>query len=200
MHPLLILRHGETTWNAEKRVQGALDSPLTETGVSHAKAQGQILGQLLAAGWDLPAWDIRMSPQGRSRRPAELALQPHGLVAREDARLREIDVGRWSGWTRPMIAEEAPGIFDDDTLEFYDVAPGGEGIVGLEVRARGVLASLSAPSIFFTHGITSRVLRCLLQGLPASDFDEVEGGQGIIFFMKDRKSTKLTLQSPIPSV
>jgi len=196
---LLILRHGETEWNAKGRLQGALNSPLTAKGEDQARAQGAILGAMIEAGWPLAEWDIRTSSQGRSRHTAELALTPLGLSAREDTRLREIDVGTWSGLLRSEIRAQAPGVEEVEGVGVYDLAPGGEGIAGLEVRAARILESLTGPSILFTHGITSRVLRCLCLGLPASDFDQVEGGQGILFFVSNGKSQKLTLQSPIPS-
>ena len=68
-HPIYVMRHGETAWNAEGRFQGALNSPLTELGQEHARRLAQTLDAL-----DLDQFDIRVSPQGRAFETAAIAL------------------------------------------------------------------------------------------------------------------------------
>ena len=84
---LILVRHGESTWNAEERLQGQLDPPLSERGREQSRA--------LAAMLDgLPDDRIVCSDLGRARETAELlGLRP----ARFDPRWREIDVGSWGG-------------------------------------------------------------------------------------------------------
>src|SRR4051794_22089779 len=90
---LIIVRHGESTWNAEERLQGQLDPPLSERGREQARA--------LAGGGDgVPAGRGVCSDLGRARQTAELmGLRP----GRFDERWREIDVGAWGGKTAAEI-------------------------------------------------------------------------------------------------
>src|SRR5919206_3871545 len=86
---LLIVRHGESTWNAEERLQGQLDPPLSERGREQARALG--------AAVDLtgfPPERIVCSDLTRARETAELLGVAPG---RYDERWREIDIGEWGG-------------------------------------------------------------------------------------------------------
>jgi 2,3-bisphosphoglycerate-dependent phosphoglycerate mutase len=97
---LLLARHGETDWNRERRWQGHADPPLNGAGRAQASA--------LAAGvTDIDA--IYTSDLARARQTAEIVAAELGVPVHVDARLREIDVGEWSGLTRVEIAERFPG-------------------------------------------------------------------------------------------
>ena len=71
---VLVLRHGQTEWNAAGRLQGHLDSPLTEIGLRQAQRQNETL-----LDYDLDGFRFITSPQGRARKTAQLALA--GIVA-----------------------------------------------------------------------------------------------------------------------
>lgn len=186
---LFILRHGETEWNRARRVQGRLDSPLTPLGRAQARAQGIILMQ---AGVSVATHDFITSPQGRAVATAELALNPIGASARHDARLCEIDMGRWQGLTMDEIGGGWPGVMEGETgLEWYDHSPGGERLADLQVRSAGVLSALSGPTVIVAHGILSRVLRTVALGLPLSAFAEMPGGQGVVYHLRDGVQTRL---------
>ena len=184
---LLILRHGETEWNRAGRMQGAADSPLTDRGRGHAAAQGRLL-----AARDLRDWIFWTSPLGRCRTTADIALGPYATHVRPDPRLVEITLGSWTGKLRSDIAAEVPHLFDQDHgMDWYDHAPGGEGLDGLYVRTGAFLEDLSAPSVIVTHGITSRMLRCHYLGLEPSAFADLPGGQGVVYHMADGVQTQL---------
>lgn len=170
----LILRHGQTEWNRGERMQGRLDSPLTDLGRDQAARQAAILREFGVIGWDWYA-----SPQGRAMATARIALGDHDAEIIADARLCEIDLGDWSGQTRRDIRAAVPHLFETGDMGWYDHAPGGEGLAGLAARTKAFLAELQHPSVIVTHGITSRVMRCLALGLPISDFDSLPGGQGV---------------------
>ncbi len=98
---LIILRHGETVWNTEGRVQGRQDSALTQTGRAQAAAQGRLLQ-------DLPevktcAFRILCSPLGRARATATIALRGLPMAIKLDARLQEVSAGDWEGRTREVM-------------------------------------------------------------------------------------------------
>jgi len=100
---LYILRHGETAWNAEDRMQGGLNSPLTATGKGHAAAQAAILSQI-----DLTGFDAWCSPQGRAFETAAIAVARQVPYIRTDDRLREIEVGAWQGKVRSELKLDVP--------------------------------------------------------------------------------------------
>ncbi|NRB04690.1 MAG: histidine phosphatase family protein [Rhodobacteraceae bacterium] len=176
MFPILVLRHGETEWNVVGRLQGALDSPLTERGVEQAIRQKAILGDL-----DLNGWHWRVSPLGRTVRTAEIVLDGPVPDACLDDDLKEIAMGDWTGVVRTEIAKANPELFEADGLAWYDHAPGGEGLRALAARSQALLDGLTAPTVLVTHGITSRVLRCLATARPWEEFDQIGGGQGVVY-------------------
>lgn len=178
---LLILRHGETEWNRAGRLQGEKDSPLTATGRAQAAAQGRLLERF---GIDM--WTLYTSPQGRSVATASIALGPEKKDVRLDHRLSEIALGAWTGRTRKDIAAEVPQLFEThDDLNWYDHAPGGEGLDALYDRTGAFLADLDGPAVIFTHGITSRMLRCHALGFEPTAFSELTGGQGVIYHLSE---------------
>lgn len=191
---LLILRHGETQWNREGRLQGELDSPLTQLGEAQAAEQGRILMALKAEQFK---W--RMSPQGRARRTAEIAKYSEEIKISEDNRLREIGMGKMAGLTKAEMAAISPDFEELEDLEWYNHVPGGEGVESLGKRCQLLLDSLAGPTVLITHGITSRVLRCLATGRGIGSFSAVGGGQGIVYRIKDVKQEKIGLQD-LPSL
>ena len=185
---LYILRHGETEWNAEGRMQGALNSPLTQAGKQQARRQAEILQAI-----DLNGFQSLSSPQGRAFETAAIALTGTAAFVRTEDRLREIEVGEWSGKVRSTLA--APGEFadtPDGALELYERAPGGEGFAALEARCKSFLADLNGPAVLVTHGITSRMLRATVLGLGIRGLAEMPGGQGVVYHLKDGIQKRLT--------
>jgi broad specificity phosphatase PhoE len=90
---LIIVRHGESTWNAEERLQGQLDPPLSERGREQARALAGVVD-------GVPPERVICSDLGRARETAELmGVRP----GRFDERWREIDVGSWGGRTAAEI-------------------------------------------------------------------------------------------------
>jgi len=98
---VLLARHGETDWNAERRWQGHSDPPLNERGREQARALAEELGG--AGIVAVYASDLR-----RSLETAEIVAARLGLPVHADARLREVDVGEWSGLTPDEIALRYP--------------------------------------------------------------------------------------------
>lgn len=184
---LYILRHGETVWNAEGRMQGALNSPLTLAGQAHAARQAKIL-----AGIDLDGFDILCSPQGRAFETAAIALARQVSHLATDERLREIGLGDWAGKLRSEL-REGDDLIDgpDGPLELYARAPKGEGFAALEERCTGFLASLTRPSVLVTHGITSRMLRSIVTGEGPAGLSNIGGGQGVVYHLKNSVQKRL---------
>ena len=164
---ILLVRHGETEWNLQRRVQGRLDSPLTRRGVAQAEAIGRFVGNLPNAD----CARLLASPLGRATRTAEiiarhLPARPEPAI---DDRLREISAGAWDGLSFRDIELLCPGIFDGDgRYEWNFRAPDGETYEGLAARV-GEWLNEAVDMLFViavTHGVVSRVLRGLYAGLP----------------------------------
>ncbi len=101
MTTLFLARHGQTDWNLEHRWQGWADPPLNATG----RAQAVEVADLLAAHRIelVVSSDLR-----RASETAELAAAQLGLPVALDPRLREVDVGEWSGLTSAEVQERYP--------------------------------------------------------------------------------------------
>jgi len=180
--PILLLRHGETEWNRQRRYQGGSDSPLTERGIAQARAIGRFLGILPEAQ------DARVvaSPLGRARRTAEILIEhfPTASGLQLDGRLRELSLGSWDGLTYQEITDRCPGVFDGPgRYEWYFRSPDGERYDALAARLAQWLRECSPEHslIVVTHGIVTRVLRGLYAGLPRELALTLPVPQGRIF-------------------
>ena len=185
---IFVLRHGETFWNAEGRMQGGLNSPLTPLGKKQAARQAEILAEI-----DLSRFAVLCSPQGRAFETAAIALarKVNNIETHRD--LREIEVGEWQGRLRSELAD--PDEFEDTpdgALELYERAPGGEGFAALERRCIDFIGKLQGPSVLVTHGITSRMLRATVLGLGAKGMAEMPGGQGVVYHLKEGVQKRLS--------
>ena len=118
---LLLVRHGQSIWNAERRWAGHADSSLSPEGVEEARAaaRSHLLDQGLRA--------VGSSPMSRARSTAEIiatALEVHLLPA--IAELSERHGGEWSGLTSPEIERNYPGMLDAWRAGEVIEIPGGE--------------------------------------------------------------------------
>jgi probable phosphoglycerate mutase len=103
---LLLLRHGQSEWNAQRRWQGWADPPLSPLGEAQATAAGHHLAGMGLTG-------VVTSDLQRARRTGEVIADALGLgQVRVDADLRERDVGDWSGLTTEEIEQRWPGQLD----------------------------------------------------------------------------------------
>lgn len=99
-----IVRHGETEWNLEDKMQGAKDSPLTPKGVEHAKLLGHKLSGMKFA-------KIYTSSLGRARKTAEYINESLGLEITDDPRLMERNMGIFEGHNWAYVKEHFPEDF-----------------------------------------------------------------------------------------
>ena len=175
--PIWVLRHGETEWNRAGRMQGVLDSPLTDLGRAQARALG-----ILLTGEGVTARSHRFvcSPQGRARATADIALADIGARVEVIDDLAEIDVGDWTGLARAEFMAGRQDLEALDWLELYGHAPGGEGFDALWARVGRVLDAVDGPTVMVTHGVTSRALRTRAMGWDIDRLAELPGGQGVI--------------------
>ena len=138
---MLLIRHGETPWNAAGRWQGHADPGLTDTGLAQARAVAKALRDEQGDAWHR----IVASDLARAQQTAEQIALALGLPIDTDRRLRELDVGAWSGLTREQIRDRDP-----ETLRVFEsgdplVRPGGgESRQALRERALEFARELAA--------------------------------------------------------
>ena len=101
MTTLILVRHGETDWNRDRRWQGHADTPLNERGRTQARALAEEL-----AGVDVAA--VYASDLARARETAEIIAARVGRPVTVDPRLREVHIGGWSGLTMAEIETRYP--------------------------------------------------------------------------------------------
>ncbi|BDU08124.1 acid phosphatase [Nocardia cyriacigeorgica] len=147
---LIVLRHGETTWSAQRKHTSITDLPLTERGEQQARAAGQLLTDL-----KLRTSLVYTSPRLRATHTAELAGLASAVI---DTDLAEWDYGDYEGRTTAEIRETVPGW----TVWTHPV-PGGESAEQVRARADRVLSTVTEQLaerdvVLVGHGHFSRVL------------------------------------------
>ncbi len=175
---LYLLRHGETEFNIEGRLQGQQDSPLTARGRAQARAHGALLKTLIA---EPETWRVVASPLGRTMDTARLACAELGLpeaAIETDPRLKEIAFGDWEGLTWAEAEARHPDLWaarERDRWGF--VVPGGESYEMVALRARAFLDEPRGNTIVVSHGATGRVLRGLYARLAPPEIKTLEQPQ-----------------------
>ncbi|AXV14611.1 histidine phosphatase family protein [Neorhizobium sp. SOG26] len=158
---IYVIRHGQTDWNAEGRLQGQKDIPLNALGRSQAARNGERLRDLVgdAAGYSFVA-----SPLSRTRATMELLRQAMGLdpLAYEtDRRLVEVSFGDWEGHTLPEIEAIAPDRLAARIEDKWSFIPPGEAAESYEIlcwRIGAWLESVNQPTVCVCHGGVIRAL------------------------------------------
>lgn len=178
---IYLVRHGQTAFNRERRLQGHVDSDLTDVGRRQAAAVGELLADLIATeggGWRLVA-----SPLGRAQATAEIIAERIKLPVETDARLIELSFGEWDGRLRSELETEHPSAFGVTGWGFR--APAGEGFEAVSARLASWLESLPPEPerrvIAVSHGVAGRVLRGVYAGLLREDIIELDVPQDAVF-------------------
>ena len=194
--PLYMLRHGETAWNTERRMQGTRNSDLTERGRAQAIAMGRALAKELALE-ERPTIFLR-SPLGRTRETSlivgrELGLDP--AQWRDDTRLAELSYGNWEGSSWTEIESHTPGALNDWRADPESYCPpGGESHFALRRRQAEALADIIASNtrtVVIGHGVSGAVLRGLNLGLDARAMFVLEKPQDAFFRLSHRAEEKI---------
>lgn len=187
---IYYVRHGETSWNAEGRLQGVQDIPLNDLGRRQAAHAGNILADLFARdGRDKSQLAFVASPLIRARATMELVRGQLKLPRENyalDDRLREIGYGLWEGSTLPEMQLRDPDLYAKRQTEKWTVSPpGGESYVEVQARMADWYGSLTEDTVAVAHGGTARALMVALgieTPLSAADLT-IE--QGAVYVFRD---------------
>lgn len=181
---LLFVRHGETQWNAEGRLQGQRDVAINARGADQAAAAGRTLRHWLGARAPaiLQETDFFASPLLRTRQTMEIVRTTLGLPPQPfhmDDRLKEIGFGVWEGWTWGEIKTRAPALFRARKADKWGfVPPEGESYAMVAERVADWLQSLCGDAIVVSHGGVARVLMHLLGGIAPGEVCDAAITQG----------------------
>jgi probable phosphoglycerate mutase len=181
---IYLVRHGQTEFNRERRIQGHVDSPLTELGLRQARAVGRLLRDLIREPAD---WRIVSSPLGRALATAEIvSAKLGGLPVERDDRLKEMSWGPYDGRLRAELEAEEPETFGRTGWAFD--ASVGESYEAVVARVGDWLASLPPEPerriIAVSHGISGRVLRGLYAGLPRDEAGQQDVPQDAVYLLQ----------------
>ncbi|WP_199777421.1 histidine phosphatase family protein [Bosea sp. FBZP-16] len=191
---LFLVRHGETDWNREGRLQGGKDIPLNGLGRMQAEEAARRLKALTP---NYATVDYVCSPMERARETMtilrrELELPPDGF--RIDERLRELTFGDWEGFTWREIRKSAKASERElararESDKWGFVPPGGESYRMLAERIRPVLEGLAPDTVMVSHGGVARAVLALIGAVGTADAARVEIWQGKILVVEGGKAT-----------
>ncbi|MCX7324646.1 MAG: histidine phosphatase family protein [Hyphomicrobiales bacterium] len=155
---LYLIRHGETDWNAEGRLQGGRDIPLNDFGRVQAEEAGRKLRESAPHAEDL---DYLCSPLGRARETMEIARRAIGLHPTDyetDERLRELTFGNWEGMTWREVRASAPqAAREREANKWHYAPPQGESYEMLLARTMPVFEQIRRDTVIVSHGGVMRV-------------------------------------------
>lgn len=197
MIDLYIVRHGQTEWNIEKRMQGRLDSSLTTKGIEDAKRLGEYLAHL--------SFDkVISSPSGRAYTTAKLIRQLEKKIT-TDPRLKEIHLGKWQGKTDLEISNEFPLEYDQ-----YQNAPeqynneGGETFVEVIARVEDFLQDIEKTCsggkvLIVTHGVAIMAFLSIVKRLHIKDFwsAPIVEGTSVTLIRLEKGERKLLVEGSV---
>jgi probable phosphoglycerate mutase len=194
--PLYMLRHGETAWNLDRRMQGSKDSSLTARGRAQAAAMGRALAAELAREPG-PTVFLR-SPLGRTCETASIVGRELGLDPsqwRDDPRLAELRYGDWEGSTWAEIEAHTPEAMASWRADPEGYCPpGGETHDQLRRRSAEALAEIIASgmrTVVVSHGVSGAVMRGLNLGLDARAMFVLEKPQDAFFRLLDGREERI---------
>jgi probable phosphoglycerate mutase len=186
MPVLYLVRHGETDWNVEQRLQGHIDTGLNARGRQQAAHCGDLLHDLFERD-QRQAQDLAYvsSPLNRARETMErmratLGLDPHGYGT--DDRLREVSYGQWEGLTLPEIQAREPGVLMRREQDKWDFRPpDGESYRDLTRRVSGWHASVTRDTVVAAHGGVARALMAYLGLMPDEEATHADVVHGVVY-------------------
>ena len=197
MTTLILVRHGESEWNRAGRIQGQVNSPLTDLGINQAKAirdylSGFLLNQEL---------EIYTSPLDRAIQTAEIIAQgidhPSSKIIIEE-RLNDFNVGEISGtfgWDKVAeIFPEQAQLRLQDPMRFHP--SGGESGAEFEARLRSLLEDLmdeGSLKLMVSHGIVNKFIRGILKNLSGKEMVELGESQNTLYRLEQGEETEIKI-------
>jgi probable phosphoglycerate mutase len=186
---LYFIRHGETDWNLEGRLQGQKDIPLNDVGRVQAEEAGRRLRALVPRFEDL---DYVSSPMTRTRETMEILREAIGLHPgsyRLDERLVELTFGAWEGLTWKEVRTREPRLAVARERDKWGYVPpgGGESYAMLAARVGPILDDMTRDTVVVAHGGVARALLSVACGVSTRHAAGIDIWQGKVLVIEGRR-------------
>jgi len=198
---LILVRHGESEWNRAGRIQGQVNSPLTDLGINQAKATRDYLSGILLN----QQLEIYTSPLDRALQTAEIIAQGIDYPSRKiiiEERLNDFNLGEISGtfgWDKVAeIFPEQAQLRLQDPMRFHP--SGGESGAEFEARLRSLLEDLKDDGtlkLMVSHGIVNKFIRGILKNLSGKEMVELGESQNTIYRLEEGEETEIKIPPTI---
>ena len=195
---LLLARHGQTEWNADRRFQGHTDIALSERGRAQAHALGRALrGRRITAAY--------VSPMQRAVETAKIALADAGIPFTPIEALRELSLGAWEGCTVDEIRQQAGDPYAAWLRAPLDCPPpGAEPLPDVCNRVRAAVEEIGAAhdegdALVVAHGGIISVYACHLLGCSFNDIWKLRVDNCSLTVVKPPRLVSLNDTSHLPS-
>lgn len=167
---LYIVRHGQTQWNVERRMQGCKNSPLTELGIENAKMLGERLKDI---NFDM----VYTSPLGRTLQTVESIFQGRTCPLEKRDELKEMYFGNWEGMKFEEVQKVSPEQYDNfwNHPENYKVVNNGETFEDVRLRVGHFLDYVQSHKdyenvLIITHTCIIKTIYSIVYGHDVSQF------------------------------
>ena len=201
MRTLILVRHGESEWNRAGRIQGQVNSPLTDLGISQARAISDYLSGIFLN----QELEIYSSPLKRAIQTAEIIAKGIDHLSSEviiEERLNDFNLGEISGtygWDK--VAEIFPAQAQlklQDPMRFHP--SGGESGIEFQARLRSLLEDLmddGTLKLMVSHGIVNKFIRGILKNLSGKEMVKLGESQNTIFRLEQGEEIEIKIPPAI---
>lgn len=188
---IFLLRHGQTTFNAQQRLQGHCNSELTALGQNQASTIGASLSKKIG---NINQWTVYSSPLGRALETAQIVCEQLGIDSDNivtDERLKEFNLGDWETCFIPDLVKQNPKLLNH--RDWYLSAPHCESYESVVNRVKDFLADNAVPDhvIVISHGLTGAVFRGVYAAMSYNETFEQDLPQNAYFLLADDKISRI---------
>ncbi|MCX8793186.1 phosphoglycerate mutase family protein [Vibrio parahaemolyticus] len=187
---IFVLRHGETEFNADKKLQGHCDSSLTLKGSDQARRVGTTLKQHV----ENRPFRVYSSTLGRALQTSQIVCEELNYSyenLNKESRLKEFSLGEWEQRTIPSLEQEIPNLLAQN--DWYLQAPNCETYESVRERLSSWLSDVAHDEdiVVVSHGLTGIVLRGLLLGMDYTQVWQQDLPQDAFFIIEDGRITRV---------
>ncbi|MCX8933970.1 histidine phosphatase family protein [Vibrio parahaemolyticus] len=187
---IFVLRHGETEFNADKKLQGHCNSSLTSKGRDQARRVGTTLKQYV----ENRPFRVYSSTLGRALQTSQIVCEELNYSyenLNKEPRLKEFSLGEWEQRTIPSLEQEIPNLLAQN--DWYLQAPNCETYESVRERLSSWLSDVAHDEdiVVVSHGLTGIVLRGLLLGMDYTQVWQQDLPQDAFFIIEDGRITRV---------
>ncbi|HCE4573414.1 histidine phosphatase family protein [Vibrio parahaemolyticus] len=187
---IFVLRHGETEFNADKKLQGHCNSSLTSKGSDQARRVGTTLKQYV----ENRPFRVYSSTLGRALQTSQIVCEELNYSyenLNKEPRLKEFSLGEWEQRTIPSLEQEIPNLLAQN--DWYLQAPNCETYESVRERLSRWLSDVAHDEdiVVVSHGLTGIVLRGLLLGMDYTQVWQQDLPQDAFFIIEDGRIARV---------